>query len=348
MMKSRIFNLKAALLLFLIPLAPAGIFAQGTNPVLNFKHTEEFADSLAEAAIVSEASPGLSIAVGLDGKVVFSRGYGHAKVADKIPAGTETVYGITSITKQFTAAAILKLMEQGKIALDEPITTYLPDFPVQGHQVSIRHLLNHTSGTPAMRSTDAIEDRNWFSRDLSFQEMLDYFGHQPFEFEPGQKHAYNNFAFYLLGEIISRQSGKPWEVYMEEALFQPLGLDQTGTCDAGSMPPNGATTYLKGKDSFIPAPKMSKYVLGASGALCSTVEDLIRWNHLLHNGQVISPSSLKLMTEPTVLINGDTISEGLGLYLGELGDYTRISHGGTLPGGHFYPTIPNRICLSRC
>lgn len=301
---------------------------------------EAVADSIAERAIETEATPSLTIAVGLNGTIIFSEGYGMADIEQRIPATPETVFGITSITKQFTAATILKLLEKGQISLDDSVDKFLPNFPLQGNHVTIRHLLNHTSGTPSMRSTSSIPDKNWFSKDLSYKEMINYFGNEPFEFEPGEKYAYNNFAYYLLGEIISRITGMPWDEYMEKEFFEPLNMDATGTCDISTMPEPGAITYFKGEEKFLIVPKMSKNVLGASGALCSTVEDLLRWNQALYNGEVISRESLQLMITPTVLTNGEKINEGFGLYLGDLGENFRISHGGTLPWGAFLSFYP--------
>ena len=306
----------------------------------DLKQLEFTADSLANQAVTSELTPGLSIAVGLDGKILYSKAYGLANVEQKIPATPQTVFGITSITKQFVAATILKLVEQGKLSLDNSIQEYLPEFPLQGNDVTIRHLLNNTSGTPAMRSTSAIKDKNWFSKDLFFEEMLNYFGNEPFEFKPGEKQAYNNFGYYLLGEIIARVTGMPWDTYMQKEIFQPFGLNSTATCDAGRIQSPGATTYLKGQEGYVVAPRMSKKVLGASGALCSTVEDLVLWNKILHSGKFISPSSLKLMKSPTVLSSGETTNEGLGLYLEELDGKTRFAHGGTLPWGAFLSYYP--------
>lgn len=313
---------------------------QGTIKQPDLSQVTIMADSLAKEVLAAQLTPGLTIAVGLEGKILFSKGYGLANIEEKVPANPETIFGITSITKQFTAATILKLMERGELSLDDSVGKYLPEFSLQGHDVTIGHLLNHTSGTPSMRSTSAIQDKNWFSKDLSFEEMLTYFGNEPFEFEPGQKHAYNNFAYYLLGEIITRITGMPWDIYMEKEIFEPFGLNSTTTCDAGRIANPGATTYLKGQNGFVVAPRMSKKILGASGALCSTVKDLILWNEVLHSGKFISPSSLKLMKSPTILSGGDTINEGFGVYLEELDGRTKISHGGTLPWGAFLSYYP--------
>lgn len=329
--------------LFLI----SGIRAQESSNI-DVEELHQVIDSLAEEVIAQRIIPGFTVAVGIDGEAKFSKGYGKADIEAGKDATPHTVFGITSVTKQFTAAAILKLMEQGKIDLEKPIRFYLPEFHTQGNQVTVRNLLNHTSGTPSMKNTSSIEEENWFSRDLSFQEMLNYFGHQPFEFKPGQKHSYNNFAYYLLGEIITRVSGMRWEKYMEQELFKPAKLNHTGICDANSMPSTGAKTYLTGSEGFMIAPLINKNVLGAAGALCSTAEDLIRWNYILHSGKIISPSSLQLMKSPTILSGGETINEGFGFYLEEMGGKMKISHGGALPWGSYlsyYPEIGLSIAV---
>lgn len=310
------------------------------NQNLDLAKIEKLSNSLANDIITSKITPGLTIAVGVDDKIVFAKGYGKADIESGKDAVPQTVFGITSVTKQFTAAAILKLMEQGKIDLENSITTYLPEYPTKGNKVTIKTLLNHTSGTPSMKNTSSIKEENWFSKDLSFNDMLNYFGNQPFEFEPGQKHSYNNFAYYLLGEIITRVSGMPWQEYMEKEMFIPAQLNNTRICDAVSMPPSGAKTYLNGKEGFLIAPTVNKSVLGAAGALCSTVEDLVRWNYLLHSGKIISSNSLQLMKSPTNLSGGEIINEGFGFYLEELEGKKKISHGGALPWGSYLSYYP--------
>jgi CubicO group peptidase (beta-lactamase class C family) len=285
------------------------------------------ADSVASAHLAAHVTPGLSIAVAKDGQIIFARGYGTADPKLGVAAGAETVYGIGSLTKQFTAAMVMRLVDAGKLALDDPITRYLPDYPVQGHVVTVRHLLNHTSGI-----RDYATNPQWFARDRSYREMVDEFGKQRFESSPGEKHRYNNMGYYLLGEIISRVTGAPYEDYAERELLQPLGLRHTRYCDGQAAVQNQAKGY-QGKDGkFVEAPVLSMRTFGAAGALCSTAGDLVRWVDLLRSGKVVSPASLRLMTTPTVLSTGDTVPYGYGFFVDDRGGRRKIHHGGSRPG----------------
>lgn len=202
---------------------------------------------------------------------------------------------------------------------------------MQGHHETIRHLLNHTSGIKGFRILQE-ENRQRFRLDLSYEEMVELFGKQPFDFKPGEKDAYNNIGYYLLGEIISRVTGTPWSEYVERDLLQPLGLNETKYCEYPRVIPNRAEGYEYEKDKLVNARYISTSVGGAAGTLCSTAGDLIRWNHLLHGGQVVSPSSLQQMTAPTVLMSGDTIGYGYGLQLDEIANQWAVFHGGGANG----------------
>jgi CubicO group peptidase (beta-lactamase class C family) len=218
--------------------------ARAQAPALRLERAAAVADSLAQGQVASGAIPGMTVAVARNGEVVFVRGYGRADVEAGAPAGPETVYGITSITKQFTAALVMRLVDAGRISLDDPVTKYLPDYPAQGRTVTIRHLLNHTSGISPMRGTSAVEEAGWYSRDLSYAEMVERFGRQPFEFEPGTRHAYNNFAYYLLGEIVGRVAGMPYARYVERELVPTRRTAMRGaTCPTA----RGATSCATGR-----------------------------------------------------------------------------------------------------
>lgn len=289
------------------------------------------ADSMASAQMAGGAVPGMTIAVAHNGEVVFTRGYGSADVEMGVAASPESVYKIGSITKQMTAAIVMRLVEAGRISLDDPITKYLPGYPVQGHHVTVRHLLNHTSGIKAFRVMNE-ENRQRFRADLTYQDIVNLYGSQPFEFEPGTAYAYNNTAFYLLGEIITRVTGTPYAEYVERELIQPLGLGQTVYCDDSRVIPNRVRGYEFEGGRLVNARYLSIRNASAAGALCSTAADLVRWTGLLHGGRVVPPASLRQMTAPTVLAAGDTSGYGFGLQLDELGGHPKVFHTGGVNG----------------
>lgn len=333
-MKHRLFVVLSGVLpvLLAVDAAPAQI--------LDVARIGAVADSIAQAQIAGGAVPGITVAVAHDGEIVFERGYGQADVEMGVAAGPETVYGISSLTKQFSAALIMRLSEQGKISLDDPITKYLPDYPVQGHHVTVRHLLNHTSGTATISHVRDLPDPQWIRRDPTYEELVELFGTQPFRFEPGEKYEYNNFAYKLLGEIVKRVTGTPYAESVERDLLRPLGLEQTVYCDHRRVVPNRAESYEHDEGVLTHTRYISVHFLGPGGALCSTVSDLVRWTGLLHGGQVVSSESLHAMTAPTVLTNGDTIPRGYGLYLDDFGGHPKVYHGGTTPWGSFLAHYP--------
>ncbi|WP_026135414.1 serine hydrolase domain-containing protein [Nafulsella turpanensis] len=310
-----------------------------SNPPAEFERIATMTDSLVGLFIESGQVPGMVVAIAKNGQPVFSRAYGKADVEIDADASLETVFGIASVTKQFTAAAILRLVEEGRLSLSDPITKYLPDYPVQGHQVSIHHLLSHTSGIGDYRfRNEALPD--WYRLDLSYEKMVELWGHQPFDFKPGEGFGYSNMGYYLLGQIIERVTGIKWVEYAGPALLQPLGLQHTLFNEARRVIPNRAEGYLHDGNKLINLPFRSIHLFSAGGGLSSTTGDLLRWTHLLYQGKVVSPESLQQMTSPTVLTNGDTVGYGYGLYVSELGAHRKIYHGGTFGFGAFLSHYP--------
>ena len=310
-----------------------------TEQGLNLKRMERVIDSLAESYILSGITPGISVAVAKEGEILIIRGYGQSDVEMGVKVDSETVFGIRSITKQFTAAIIMQLVKTGKISLDDPITKYLPNYPVQGNHVTIHNLLNHTSGIKDYEPMSK-EHPNWIRLDLSYEKMISLWGNQPFDFEPGEKYSYNGFAYYLLGEIISRVTEMTYGDYVENKFLRPLGLKHTYYGDARQIIPKRAEGYEHEGDTLINSPYLSMHIFRAGGSLFSTAADLIRWNHLLHSGQVVSTESLHRMITPTVLASGDTIPRGYGLYLGDLSGHPKIHHGGVGGFGTYLSHYP--------
>ncbi|RNI29354.1 serine hydrolase [Rufibacter latericius] len=269
--------------------------------------------------------PGMSLAVAKNGKVAFERGYGLADVENQVDAGPETVYKVGSLTKQFTAALVMRLVEAGKISLEDPISKYLPEYHTEGKQVTVRYLLNHPSGIKSSRVM-AEENQQRFPGDLTYEHTVNFSVAQPFDFAPEQKYENNNLAYYLLGEIICQVTGQPYAQYVEEELLQPLQLQKTCFCDDQNVIQNGAKGYEYEEGKLVNARPLSMQVTGSTEALCSTLGDLIKWTHLLHSGQVVSQASLRQMVTPTVLTGGDTVGYGFGLQVDELDGYSQVSH----------------------
>jgi len=287
-------------------------------------------DSLASAAIAAGPGPGLAIAVARHGVPVYSRGFGRADTRSGNPVESGTVFRIASITKQFTAAAILRLEEESRLSLDDDIGRFIPEYATGDHGVTIRHLLNHTSG---IRSYTSLGPR-WAMRmaeDLSHEEMLALFQDEPADFAPGERFLYNNSGYYLLGLIIEEVTGAPYAEYIDREIARPLGLSHTLYCP--NEPAAGhAHGYMPGSDGPIPAPPLSMTQPYSAGALCSTAEDLVRWSHALASGRVVSAEGYGRMTTPGTLTSGEAINYGYGLIVGALDGATRFAHGGGING----------------
>lgn len=317
---------------FLAAALPGGALPTASAQEVDWARVAHVADSVAYHHIAAGVAPGISVAVAVDGEVRLRRGYGVADVELGVAASPETVYRIGSITKQFTAAAIMRLVERGRLSLDDALPDLLPDYPAaRGAAVTLRHLLSHTSG---IRSYTSLGETFWsVSRlDLSEDELVDLFDDLEPDFEPGAEYRYNNSAYYLLGVIIGRVTGVPYARFVEDSLFAPLGLEDTYYCDGRRVIDGRAEGYEYEAGELVNAEFLSMANPGAAGALCSTVGDLVRWTELLHDGAVVAAPSLEAMTTPAVLTGGDTTSYGFGLGLAELEGRRKIAHGGGING----------------
>lgn len=301
----------------------------------------QYVDSVATAAIVEHRTAGVSVAVVKNGRTILAKGYGFADLENDVPATAETVYRIGSITKQFTSAAIMRLMEQGKLSLDDTLQKFLPNFPTQGNRVTVRHLLNHTSGIKSYTSLGPKWQRV-IRIDLATDSLVALFANEPFDFKPGDAWLYDNSGYFLLGMIIEKISGKPYGQYLKDELFTPLGLKSTIYCDQAPLIKHRAEGYaLRPDGQFINAEPLSMTQPYAAGSLCSTVTDLAAWTLALSSGKVVSPASYKLMSTPGTLNDGKPLTYGFGLGIGAVGGHRQISHNGGINGFiselHHYP-----------
>ena len=263
-------------------------------------------DSIALAALRQDLTPGLSIAVVRGTDTLVMKGYGLADVEHDVPVTDRTVFRIGSLTKQFTSAAVMKLVEEGRIRLDATIADYLPQYDGSGRGVTIHQLLNHTSGIP---SYTGLGEAFWEKSrlDLTHEQMLEMFEDDPLEFMPGTSWSYNNSGYYLLGMVIEAVTGESYEEYLARTQWQPLGLEQTSYCRQAEIIPHRAEGYAVEAGVVINAPPLSMNLPGAAGALCSTPRDLVRWNDALTSGDVVNAPSYATMIAPTRLSNDSTV-----------------------------------------
>jgi D-alanyl-D-alanine carboxypeptidase len=287
-------------------------------------------DSLATAFIDATHTPAVSVAVLRGSDTLVMKGYGDASIDAHRAATASTVYRIGSITKQFTSAAIMRLIERGKLSLDDPMSKYLPDVPLHEHTVTIRQLLNHTSGIHSY--TSEPEWQKTWEKDLTPRQIVAFVDKDTFDFAPNTGWRYNNTGYVLLGMIIEKVTGEPYATYLQHDLFTPLGLRQTSYCPSRPTDPSFAEGYSSAGGTVKPAAFLSMTHPFSAGALCSTVRDLVIWQRALAGGRVVNAQSYALMTTPDTLNNGKRLNYAFGLVPGKLGTHRSIGHGGGVNG----------------
>jgi len=281
----------AALLLLAPALAPAQALppAGKVIPVI---------DSLARAFLADSSSPSVAIAVVRGGDTLAMRAWGKADLEQDVAATSGTVYRIGSVTKQFTAATVMQLMEIGKVRLDDSIGSYLPSLPRAWHAVTVRQLLNHTSGVPSYTDIGAAWQRRW-GEEMTPDTLVALTAGLPMWFPPGTKWRYDNTGYVILGMLIEKVTGRSWGTEIEARFAKPLGLDNTRNCLNEPVIPHRARGYEHAKGGWDNTAYLAMTQPYSAGALCSTIGDLTRWNRALHTGKVVSAASYELMTTPS-------------------------------------------------
>lgn len=289
------------------------------------------ADHLAAETLSQTGAAGLSIAVARHGKVILSKGYGFAEIEHEVEADGDSMLRMGSITKQFTAAAIMRLVEQGKIGLDDPITRHLPGYNTQGRTITVLHLLTHTSGIKNYTELKRIMVDEP-EREFTHQEMLNMVQNEPLDFELGARSEYCNTGYYLLGMIIETVSGKDYCTYMLDEFFEPLGLTHT-RCDSNTQIIKGrAQGYNVSGEHLVNDRGLATGTTFAAGGLLASAHDLVVWADALASGKVVSPASYELMSTPFKLADGSLGDSAFGLVIGSLDGHARIEHGGNIFG----------------
>jgi CubicO group peptidase (beta-lactamase class C family) len=289
-------------------------------------------DSVAGSGVAQKRTTGLVVAVVKGTDTLLLKGYGKADVEWDVAMPVDAMFEIGSIAKQFTAAAILQLRDAGNLSLDDDITKWLPDFDTRGNAVPLRRLLDHTSGIHGLTEMPEfmhLAINPHFPRDSGYALIKRY----PFQFRPGEAHVYNNSAYWLLGLVIEKAGGTTYEEYIEQRIFQPLGMTRSMYCHSGESVPRRAHGYGF-QNGVVRRAGMNVHTWPfAAGSVCSTAGDLVTWLTALHGGKVLSPASYAEMTTPAKLSDGTPVRYGMGLEVGRnYGDQMVIGHGGTIEG----------------
>jgi CubicO group peptidase (beta-lactamase class C family) len=305
-------------------------------------HEAEQIVAIAREELERDRLPGMAIAVARTGTVVVDEGLGWADLESSIPATAGDVFQLGSIGKQFTAAGVMLLVERGAVSLEAPIATYLRRAPPAWRDVRVRHLLQHSSG---LREFITLPPFQRGASDVTrpSSELVDLIAAEPLGFRPGDRWSYSNSNYTLLAAILEQVTGKPYEVFLDEELFTPLGLDSLHHCP--SVPPSAtddrpesrapryATGYVVDGGRWWRSPPENMSWARGDGGLCGTARDLVRWIRALAQGRALSEDSYRRMiaSEPTA--DGITPAYGFGLSLVPLDDrIARIGHHGAMAG----------------
>ena len=287
-------------------------------------------DSAATAALAATGTPSASIAVVRDGAIAYTRAYGLARIDPPMPATPAMRYSIGSISKQFTATAILLLAERGKLSLDDKVARWLPEL-TRANEVSIRQILSMTSGYQDYWPQDYVMPP--MLQPTTARRIIDEWARKPLDFDPGTKWQYSNTNYVIAGLIAEKASGMPVVEFLRKEIFTPLHLQSVFITDEGGLPPADAQRYLRyALGPPRPAPKEGRGWMFAAGELAMTASDLAKWDISVIDQRILTPASYHMQQTDVLLTNGTATGYGLGVDVGVVNGHRVISHGGEVSG----------------
>lgn len=279
----------------------------------------------------SRYSPGCAVLVAKNGNIIFQKGFGKANLELDVPVIPESVFRIGSITKQFTAVAILQIVEQQKIALNDSIQKFIKNYHSKGKTITIENLLTHTSGIKPYEEIDA-KVPNAIRVDFSPEILIDSLDKLPLDFVPGSKYQYCNSNYFLLGKIIEEVSGLKYQTYLQEQVFSRIGLISTSYDNPEVVIKNRVSGYSSVSGEFKNAGYISMSTVYSAGALLSNVKDLYRWHQALNNGELLKNETWKQVISPFKLNDGKWSEYGYGFFIKNENNVKSIGHGGAIDG----------------
>jgi D-alanyl-D-alanine carboxypeptidase len=313
------------ILLLIAAAFAASLPATNPAPTISAAQRQQI-DTLVGATMRHQHLPGMSLAIARNGAVLYASGYGYRDVQKRLPADSGTVYNIASMTKQFTATAILLLQEDGKLSVGDSLARYLPDYRY-ARQITLREMLNHTSGIPDYSIVENVPHR------ATAAQFVDLIKDTPLDFPPGSRFEYSNTNYVILGMIVEKVSGESYGDFLARRVFQPLGMHATSARMIPQDVPDGAVGYTYADGKIVTSPQTADDLGYGDGTIDSSVTDLVRWDAALDNGRVLNRSSWSAMTfSPLSHGYGMRGGYGFGLDLAHLYGRRYIFHQG-LNGG---------------
>jgi D-alanyl-D-alanine carboxypeptidase len=287
-------------------------------------------DSLVAKTMEETAVPSVSLALVKDGTIAYVHAYGNAHLNPATPANSEMRYSIGSVSKQFTAMAILLLVQDGKLKLDDPVARFLPDL-TRAKDISIRQLLSHTSGYQDYYPLDYVAP--FMTVPVTPREILDRFARIPLDFEPGTQWQYSNTNFVVAGQILEKVTGTPLMAFLKERIFQPLGMRSPIDLDVAPLGASDARGYTRfGRGPIRPVRSEGRGWLYAAGELAMTAHDLALWDLALMEGKLVKHALMEEMITAPRLKNGAPTSYGLGIGISNAGGHPKLQHAGAVAG----------------
>lgn len=274
--------------------------------------------------------PGAAVIVLRDGKPILRKGYGLANLELGVPVTPQMVFRLGSITKQFTAVAILMLVEAGKIKLSDEVTRYLPDYPTHGQKITVEQLLTHTSGVKNYTALPA-----WYGlwrKDMSLEELIALFKDEPLDFNPGTQWSYSNSGYVLLGAIIEKVSGLSYADFIQQQIFTPLGMSHAAYDRTERVLPGRVAGYTHGKEGYHNAEYLSMSQPYAAGSLVASVDDLAKWYAALYTDKLVKQRNLQRAYQAPTLKNGESTGYGYGFTLANYEGHRVVLHNGGING----------------
>lgn len=326
-----------------IALLPGCGLRQGMHGTARTSWQSE-ARMLGERAVTEQRIVGCSIAVAIDGRIVFAQGFGHADFDRRVPADANTIYDIASVGKHFTSAAIMRLVDQGKLSLETPVRSILPELPAHFPNATIEQLLRHTSGFVGAELDELNPPADMMRKRYGVELLTDTeLVNGSAMFEPGETWVYCNPGYLVLGIVVERVSGKRYDEFVREELLLPNGLDEMTVCER-ALPPRMSDGMRHTDDGLIVVPFIDMTGYAGQGSACSSAVDLLRWSHALNTGKVISVPSLTKFRAPTTVHGTHKDAEipyGMAQRIGAIEGHNKVGHTGTFDGGSaalaYYP-----------
>jgi CubicO group peptidase (beta-lactamase class C family) len=280
---------------------------------------------------LNSVSPGCAVLVAKKGQVIYEKGFGTANIELNVPMRQEMIFRIGSMTKQYTAIAILQLVEQGKISLQDSIQKFIKSFPFKGHTITIENLLTHTSGIKDYEQLDA-HIPNAIRIEFPVKQIIDSLANLPLDFIPSSKYSYSNSNYFMLGYIIEQVSGKSYKEYLQENLFKPAGLSNTFYDSPRQLITNRANGYTKDNSNYNNVDYISMSLVYSAGALLSNISDLFKWHQALYSYKLVKKETLEKAFTPFKLSNGQLAEYGYGWFIKDWKGSKSIGHGGAIDG----------------